>query len=61
MRTKPDAHVLAVIWLLSFTAMIGFALFKAKLERDTFNKFKRPDQPAATMWDAMFSDLRITN
>lgn len=30
-------------------------------EAATFNKFKRPDQPAATIWDAAFADLRVTN
>lgn len=36
-------------------------LIPACVERDTFNKFKRPDQPEATLLDALCSELRITN
>jgi len=38
---------------------LGFAVFATCQERDTFNKFKSPDQPVATFWDAAFSELRI--
>lgn len=48
---------LLVILVVSF----GCALLSWKNEAATFNKFKRPDQPAATVWDAAFADLRVTN
>lgn len=39
--------------------VLYFAYFATCQERDTFNKFKSPDQPVATFWDASFSELRV--
>ena len=30
-------------------------------EAKTYNKFRKPDQPQASYWDAMWGDLRITS
>ena len=51
-----ETAVIAFIFLLLF---IGWR-FQSIQERDTFNKFRDPNTPAATLSDAMFSDLRIT-
>ena len=41
--------------------IVGGFLVSASNERDTFNKFRREGQPEATLKDALFSELRITN
>jgi hypothetical protein len=46
------ACVLGIIFTVQYFRLCG--------ERDAFNKFKRPDQPAATLWDAFCSELRVT-
>lgn len=48
--------VFVVLIILSLTAI---RIFSWNQEAQTFNKFKNPDQPEATIWDAMFSELRV--
>jgi len=47
---------LAILLILAIVLLVP-----ACVERNTFNKFKRPDQPEATLLDALCSELRITN
>ena len=56
-----NAFLFMVVVATVLLCIGGFKILMYANERDTFNKFKRPDQPAATIKDAMFSDLRITN
>ena len=47
--------VIAAVVLL----FLSLPFFFARQEAATFNKFKKPETPEATMWDALFSELRI--
>jgi len=40
-------------------AIFAFLLIQPYFEMQTYNKFKSPDKPEATYWDAMFAELRI--
>lgn len=53
----------ASLWILGVVLLGLFAgrVLSWQNEAATFNKYKRPDQPAATIWDAAFADLRVTN
>jgi len=50
----------AVVFLCFVGIILTIQYFQLCGERDAFNKFKRPDQPAATLWDAACSELRVT-
>jgi len=39
--------------------MFGLLFMAWSVEAKTFNKFKSADTPAATVWDAAFSELRV--
>ena len=41
-------------------AVLPAAMLGAAFEARTYNKFKAPDAPAATCWDAVWADLRAT-
>lgn len=45
------------IILIIITVFLVQPFFEAK----TFNKFRKPGTPEATYWDALVSNLRITN
>jgi hypothetical protein len=56
---RKDDYGLA--FFLAFILMLPCTFYlRLAGERDAFNKFKRPDQPAATLWDAFCSELRVT-
>lgn len=38
--------------ILLFVGGIGAALLMPKFEKDAFNKFRDPNEPKATYWDA---------
>lgn len=47
----------AIVFML--LAVTCFMFVQASFEASTFNKFKDPEIPKATVWDAMFADLRV--
>ena len=42
-----------------FAAMLFVGWYRVSCERDTFNKFRSPDQPEATWGDAWAAELRV--
>jgi hypothetical protein len=61
MQRDDWSFILFVLFLIGFVItapVVGYLRLCG--ERDAFNKFKRPDQPAATLWDAFCSELRVT-
>ena len=57
---RRDERILFLLVLGVFLLLPLFAYLRLAGERDAFNKFKRPDQPSATLWDAFCSELRVT-
>ena len=57
--TALDKTILVLVAAVLLAAMLGAALGPA-FEARTYNKFKAPDAPAATYWDAVWADLRVT-
>ena len=55
-RTKPLKILVYVLVLLG--ALIMF-FAQPYFEAKAYNKHRAPDQPEATYWDAMFSELRV--
>ena len=51
--------IIAVLLLLLMGTFIFFHCIYAHYEKETFNKYKSADQPEATIWDALFSELRV--
>jgi len=54
-----------IVWSYVYIAVmaalfVGFFFVQPYFEMNTFNKYKAEDQPEATYFDAMFSQLRIT-
>lgn len=49
------------IVLGTIIVVLAIAIYQPFHEKQTFNKFKRADQPEATYFDAVFSRLRITS
>lgn len=47
------------IGIILFMVFSAVAVVSISQEAKTFNKFKKPDQPEATFWDAAFSELRV--
>ena len=54
-----ESAILGLVALLVLGILFLAALAPAK-EAATYNKFKDPAAPAATYWDAVWADLRIT-
>jgi hypothetical protein len=50
--------MLAIVALI-FVVMLTVAAFLPHWEAKAFNKFKSPDQPKATYWDAVCCELRV--
>lgn len=46
--------------ILVLAAAVLLAALGPAFEARTYNKFKAPDAPAATYWDAVWADLRVT-
>ena len=57
--TAVDKTILVLVAAVLLAAMLEAALGPA-FEARTYNKFKAPDAPAATYWDAVWADLRVT-
>ena len=57
--TAMDKIILVLIATVLLAAALGAGLGPA-FEARTYNKFKAPDAPAATYWDAVWADLRVT-
>ena len=49
----------SIIIIIGFAVAIGIWVFASAQEAKTFNRYRAEDVPAATTWDAMFSELRI--
>lgn len=54
-NTKYSLIMAAVIPIVALSIM----LFAASQEARVFNKYKKPETPAATTWDALFANLRV--
>ena len=48
-------YVVAIVFVLAIVC--GTSLFQSYMEMRTFNKFSTTTK--ATLWDAMFADLRV--
>lgn len=53
--TAVDKTILVLV-----AAVLLAAMLETAFEARTYNKFKAPDAPAATYWDAVWADLRVT-
>ena len=52
----------AVAMIITVSVIVGFVIFLPPyMEMKTFNKFKSEDQPKATYWDAVCSELRVNS
>ncbi len=60
MNEEVGSGCILIIMLVVILAFIPWHFFKCHQEAETFNKFKKESQPTATMWDAFFSELRVT-
>lgn len=62
-KKKPTKRRFIVVWLVSICVGIALALLimQPYFEAKTYNKFREPDQPQATYWDAVWADLRVTS
>ena len=55
-----SALVLSVSGLVAvLVILLTLMFYGAVQEAATFNKFAKPGTPRATMWDAVFADLRV--
>ncbi len=53
-------EILTVISIIGIIISIGVGIFIQPMkEAEVYNKFKSPDKPEATYWDAFFAELRI--
>ena len=50
-----------VIGILSVLVIVSIVLLPQYFEARTFNKFQPDGQPKASIWDAMWADLRVMN
>jgi hypothetical protein len=58
MKMKEIVLVTLLI-VLVFSVAIGVGVFQIKQEQRAFNKYRSPDTPEATFWDAFGGDLRV--
>jgi len=60
MSLKPKSLTEAAI-LIAIVILLVMIFVQPYFEAKSFNKFRDPDTPPATYWDAMFSELRVTD
>ena len=60
-NNKLSGHdIFVLLSILTVVAVIlALAILPPMMEASTFNKFKSQNQPEATFWDAVFSELRV--
>lgn len=51
--------LIVTVFVVMFSIAFCVDYHQSAMEAQTFNKFKSPSQPEATVWDAMFADLRV--
>ena len=57
--TAVDKTILVLVAAILLASAL-YAILGPAFEARTYNKFKAPDAPAATYWDAVWADLRVT-
>lgn len=56
---RDETKLIIFGWVAFVVILLAGAFTKWHFEAATFNKFRDPDTPEATIWDAMFSELRV--